>query len=644
MRIAPHGSWVSPLDARALTDARVDLGHPAADEGLAFWSETRSDQGGRTSVWCSNGGAARELTPDDYVRDSVHEYGGGAWAVRGGVLVYSTFPSNQVWALDVATGERRPLTTDSALRYAAFDVHPECGLVLAVREDHRTSDLDCVNTIVALRLGGEPGEGTVVASGADFYGAPVLSEAGRLAWVEWDHPNMPWDSTRLMVGRLAGESVEGARQVAGSPTSAPCYPRWRGEEVVFLDDPSGFWNFYAADAAGAVTRLNADDADFCGPAWVLDPAFVPLADGRLACVRYSGGRGVPGLLRDGSFTPLAGAEHVGGAVVGGNAGRLVLLLRHADRPATLETWDAASGRLTPLVEPTVPPLPADYVSVPRSITWTGPQGEVQGFYYPPASPDFAAPAGSLPPLKVLSHGGPTGAASPWFSLAKQYWTTRGWAILDVNYGGSALFGRAYRERLRGNWGVVDVRDCADGVRALVASGLADAAQVAIEGGSAGGFTTLAALTSTDAFAAGRSLYGIGDLALLARETHKFESRYLFGLLGGSPDEVPEVYAERSPINHLDRLSCPMLIEQGADDRVVPPDQAVAMADAVRAKGLPVALVIYPGEGHGFRRAENIQASTEAAASFYGQVFGFDVPGVPVLTIENLRRSPSASAD
>lgn len=640
MRIAPYGSWTSPLAARALTAARVDRGDPTLDGGVAHWTETRSEEGGRTSVWRSDAVGAVELTPGEYVRTTVHEYGGGAWAVRAGVLVYSTFPSGAVFVRDAAG--RRPLVAVEGLRYAAFEVHPDRGLVLAVREDHRASDLDCVNTLVALDLGTDNADGgRVLASGADFYGPPTLSADGRLAWIEWDQPNMPWDATRLMLGRLAGGTLAGVHQVAGTPDSAPCHPTWSGSNLVFCDDRSGFWNLHVLDAAGADRPLTTGDHDHCGPMWQLTRALVPLEDGRVACVRHHAGSGTPGLVDpDGTFTPLL-AEPVAGASLGGGGRDLLVLAQRLDRPATLLRWSAETGALTSVVAQEDAPLPPDYVSLPRPLTWAGPQGEVHAFYHPPRNPGFTAPEGTLPPLKVLSHGGPTGAAWPGFQLARQYWTSRGWAVLDVNYGGSALFGRAYRERLKGQWGVVDVRDCVDAARAAVAAGLADPGRIAIEGGSAGGFTTLAALTASDVFAAGHSLYGIADLELLARETHKFESRYLDGLLGGGPDEVPGVYAERSPLNRLDRLTCPILLQQGTEDRVVPPSQAHALADAARALGLPLALVLYDGEGHGFRRADNIVASVEAAESFFGQVFGFPTPGVPVLPVENLNAVPPA---
>ncbi len=634
MPVAPYGSWSSPLAARALTAARVDRGDPTLDGGVAHWTETRSEEGGRTSVWRLDGDTPVELTPGDNVRTTVHEYGGGAWAVRDGVLVYSTFPSGAVFVLDAAG--RRPLVAVAGLRFAAFEVHPERGLVVAVREDHRTSDLDCVNTLVALDLDGDNTDGgRVLAAGADFYGPPTLAADGRLAWVEWDHPNMPWDATRLMTGRLDGPAPTGVRQVAGTPDSAPCYPAWCGDDLVFCDDRSGFWNLYALDAAGAERRLTGDDHDYCGPAWQLTRDLSPLADGRVACVRYAGGVGTPGLVGgDGRFVPLL-SEPVAGASLGTDGHDLAVLVQRLDRPATLERWSAATGTLSPVVAGEDAPLPAAFVSPARPLTWTGPQGEVHAFYFPPANPAFTAPEGTRPPLRVLSHGGPTGAAHAGYQLARQYWTSRGWAVLDVNYGGSALFGRAYRERLRGQWGVVDVRDCVDAAQTAVAAGLAHPGMLAIEGGSAGGYTTLAALTASDVFSAGHSLYGIADLALLARETHKFESRYLDGLLGGGPDDVPAVYAERSPLSRLDRLNCPILVQQGREDRVVPPSQAVALADAARRRGLPLALVLYDGEGHGFRRAENIVASVEAAESFFGQVFGFPTPGVPRLPIENL---------
>lgn len=633
--VAPYGSWTSSISIEAITAGQVGLGGPDVEDGVVYWTESRASEGGRTGLWrLAPGGEPVELTPDRYVRSMVHEYGGKAWAVRDGVVVYSTIPDHQCFVL--RDGTCSPLTApNNLLRYGDFEVHPALGLVLAVREDHRASDLDCVNEIVVLRLDGDnPDGGTVLATGADFYAAPRLSPDGVLAWVEWDHPNMPWDSTRLMSAPLevTGPRLGATRQIAGTATSAPCFPGWVGPDLIFLDDPSGFWNFYR-DRAGEVQRLHDDDRDFCAPAWQFGTAWTALDDGRIVCTPYDGGRQLLGALVGDRFEPWR--DDVSSALVGGDGALVAALISHPDRPTTLEVRDP-DGTWRELRSATASAPDAAAVSIGESRTWDGPDGVVQAWYYPPTNPDFAAPDGELPPLKVLSHGGPTGVSTDALRLERQYWTSRGWAILDVNYGGSAAFGRAYRERLQGTWGVTDVRDCAAGAQAMVDAGLADPARLAIEGGSAGGYTTLAALTSVDTFTAGNCLYGIGDLDALVRTTHKFESRYLLGLIGGTPDEVPELYAERSPINHLDRLSCPMLIQQGEEDRIVPPEQAELMAEAVRAKGLPEALLMFADEGHGFRRAETIRASTEGALSFFGQVFGYEPPGVPVLPVENLR--------
>lgn len=633
---APAGSWKSEITVEMITAGSVRLDTAALDGTDTYWTEARADQGGRVALWrLAADGTRTEVTPEHNVRSMVHEYGGSAWAVRDGVVVHSSLPSHQCFA--IVDGQQRPLTpADAGLRYAAFEIHPERNLVLAVREDHRESDLDCTSTVVTLRLDSDNADGgTVLCSGADFYASPTLSPEGRLAWVEWDHPSMPWDATRLMVARLHDDLTLGKhKQRAGTATSAPGYPLWVGEELYFLDDPDGWWNLYRARGKD-VERVTTPDAhDWAYPHWVFHRELVALDGGRIACRRYVDGVGQLVIVQpDGTWAPVRGAATE--LTLAGSGETLVAVVSYADRPDEVARHDLATGTWTTLRTSADLALGPEWISVPQQRTWESDYGPVYAWYYPPTNPGYRLPDGELPPLKVLSHGGPTGFAQPVLKLDRQYWTSRGWAVLDVNYGGSAGYGRAYRERLQGRWGVLDVTDCADGARAVVAAGLADPKRLAIEGGSAGGFTTLAALTSTDTFAAGNSLYGIGDLVMLASDTHKFESRYVDGLVGGTPQEVPEVYAERSPVNHLDRLSCPMLIQQGADDKVVPPSQATAMADAVRAKGLPVALRIYEGEGHGFRRAETIQASLEGALSFFGQVFGYEPAGVPPIAVENL---------
>lgn len=634
MSPTPYGAWTSPIAPDALTTGALGLEPGPIEAGVAYWSQSRPDEGGRTSLWCQDAqGHRRELTPGLDVHSTVHEYGGTAWAVRDGMVIAQTAPAQQVVLL--RDGATRELTeADCGLRFADFDLHPELGLALAVREDHRAEGRECRNEIVALRLDGDNSDGgRVLCSGADFYAAPRLSADGRLAWIEWDHPNMPWDHTRLRVASLDADALTlgQARLVAGGD-SAPSHPVWRGEELLFVDDASGFWNFYAL-RAGEVARLNDDEHDYCRPPWVFEEAFVALPDGRIACAREQDGLEQLGWLdADGVFTP--DSRETSGVSLRGGDGEVMALLEWPDRAPTLERI-APDGMIEVLARGFELELDPASISAGQSRRWHSPDGEVQAWFYPPRNAAAEAPEGERPPLRVLVHGGPTGMTTNGLRLAVQFWTTRGFAVLDVNYGGSGGFGRAYRERLRGQWGVVDVRDCVDGARELASAGLVDPERMAIEGRSAGGYTTLAALTMTDAFSAGNSLYGIADLAVLAGDTHKFESRYTDGLIGGTPDEVPEIYAARSPLEHLDGLNCPMLIQQGTADRVVPPNQATLMADAVRAKGLPVALVMFDGEGHGWRRAETIVASLEAGLSFYGQVFGFEPAGVARLEVENL---------
>ena len=621
--VAPYGTWTSPITAELLTADSVTLGAPQLDGGALYWTQARASDGGRTTLLRDG----QELTPDHYLRSRVHEYGGGAWHVRDGVVVFSDFPSDVLYRLDPGRPPQQITPTGSGLRYADLRVHPGRDLVLAVREDHR-GDGEAVNTIVALRLNApNPDGGTVLCQGADFYASPELAADGRLAWVEWEHPNMPWDHTRLRVGLLAADHVQDATVVAGRSGEAPMAPAWCDDGLVFLTDRSGYWNFYRADRDGAVTRLHEDDHDFAGPAWTLGAGeYVLLPDRRIVAGQFDGGRmHLVVVDLDGRVSVLDPAPvSIGGFSIDGD--RLAMLQAYPDRPSAIVTvptelvGEKDATTVTTVTTASALKLPAGTVSAPESVSWDGPDGPVQAWYYRPTSADQVAPEGDLPPVITLSHGGPTGLSTPDLNLVKQFWTSRGFAVVDVNYGGSAGFGRAYRQRLAGRWGEVDVRDCADAARVLVDRGLADPRRLVIMGGSAGGYTTLRALTATDVFSLGISLYGVGDLGALAQDTHKFESRYLDGLVGPWP-EAKGIYAERSPINHIDQLCCPMLILHGADDKVVPPSQARQMAEAVAANGLACQLIIFDGEGHGFRKAENIQRTYTAALEFCRRTFG-----------------------
>ncbi len=667
MTTAPYGSWTSPVTVDQLTSASVGLSEVRVDGDHLYWLESRADQEGRTSVWRAPwaGGDAVEVTPPAAnVRTRVHEYGGGAYAVQAGTLVYTELSDGRVYR--VVDGLAEALTPTGAFRFADLRVHPDLGLVLAVREDH-SAEGEAVNTIVALDLagagasggplsGGSASTGTVLCSGADFFATPELSPDGRLAWVQWDHPAMPWDATALRVGVLAGDAATGwhvadATTVAGGPEVSAVDPRWTPDgTLVFVDDRSGWWNLYAwGDGESAARALHPTDAEFTQPAWVLGQTpYVVLDDDQLLCTVNRSGSESVALLRPstGELTPVT-AEGTGAQDLAAGPGGAAAVLTCPDRPTELAVFDLTGPDLTSpdLTSPDAGwtvrrrssslELPADALSLAQSVSWPSALGEVHGFYYPPTNPAYTAPDGDRPPLITLSHGGPTAFSPPSLRLAYQFWTSRGYAILDVNYGGSTGYGRAYRERLQGRWGLVDVADCADGALALGARGLAHPDQLVVKGGSAGGYTTLRALTATTVFAAGISQYGIGDLEALALDTHKFESRYLDGLVGPYP-EARDVYTERSPLSHVDALAAPILLLQGTEDKVVPPAQAEGMADAARRKGLPVALLMFEGEGHGFRRADSIRRSMDAQQCFLGRLFGF-TPADPVepVEIENL---------
>lgn len=622
MMTSGYGSWRSPVSPADLTAAALRLSPGIIDNGVRYWTEGHPEDGGRVSLWRQVPGApATQFTdPGVNIRTTVNEYGGGDWTVVDGLVAYSTAPDGAVW-LQGTEGPARRLAPGEGYRYAALSLAPAEGLLLAVREDHQAPG-EPPQTIVALDLDGENLDGgRVLVSGADFYAHPSLNAAGQLAWAEWRHPHMPWDQACVAVAPL----TDPARriEVESRPGVSALYPAWAPDgALLYLSDDNGFWNFRRWHD-GQVVDLWPASADFCGPLWTLGPVPYTVIDAtRVGCTWLVDGFAHLGVL-DFASTPRLDELVVPAvsASVAGGGGRCLAVLGFADRPSELVDLDWESGTWHGVQRAGLPPVAALAISPARPVTWNSPDGPVHGWFYPPTNESFRAPAAELPPVQVWTHGGPTGFAGPEFNLAVQFWTSRGIGILDVNYSGSSGYGRAYRERLRGNWGLSDVRDCVLGVQSLVAAGLADPARLSIRGGSAGGYTTLAALTGTDVFAAGVSLYGIGDLETLATDDHKFESRYLDGLVGPYP-QARETYRERSPIHHLDRLRCPMLILQGADDRVVAPTQATAMAEAVAAKGLPVRLRIFEGEGHGFRRAETIIEVAELALAFLAEVHGF----------------------
>ena len=597
----------------------------ATDEAV-FWLATIAADDGRATVRRLKDGEVVDLTPDAAVRSRAMEYGGGAFAVDGSSLAYCDDRTRRVWLLH--DGTARPITPEGGLNvYGGLVLSLEDGVVLAVREDHSASP-EPRTEIVALTLGGDNADGgRVLATGADFY-ASIALHRGRIAWQQWNHPDMSWDTSALWRASLADPSD--AAPVFSKDGVSAGYPMWcESGRLAFVSDESGFWN-WRIEGRGSL----AIERDCSRPLWVLNPAAAACLPGdRIATLCYVDGAGTLAIWdpATGALShPLPGTTDIESVASAG--GVLYAVAEWPDRGSSLVAIHP-DGAIEPLAGPTVP---EPDVAPAESIWCEGTEGQVQAWLYRPGAGLPKAPAGSeAPPVLVMTHGGPTSMATSSLDSTIQFWVSRGFAVLDVNYSGSTGFGRAYRDRLRGNWGLLDVSDTVAAVRAVTGRGLADPGRVAITGGSAGGYTTLASLTSTDVYAAGISRYGIGDLTTLVTDTHKAESRYPEGLIAPWP-AGRDVYEDRSPVNHLDRLSTPMLILQGTLDKVVPPSQAIQMADAVRAAGQPVALLMLEGEGHGFRAMATRRLALEAQVSFLEQVFAMaPSPDVPVLEIENL---------
>jgi dipeptidyl aminopeptidase/acylaminoacyl peptidase len=614
------GAWASPITAASLAEGGIGLADLRVAGGRLHWLETRPVEGGRLVIMTWDG-EARQLTPEGFnVRTRVHEYGGAPYVVAPGGIWFSHFRDQKLYWQ--APGAAPEALTPEGFRYADAIALPGGGLI-AVREDH-SDPAQVRNAIV--RLSGTAGPGQALYAEADFVAYPRLSPDGeRLAWIAWDFPAMPWDASRLYVAELGDVGLAGVRQVAGGDGISVLEPQWAADgTLTWISDESGFWNLYD-DRDGAPRPILPRRAEFAGPLWGLGQSnYALMADGRIvAAAREAGGETL--LVID----PIASAARPLNlpflaltSIQKLDEGRVAAIAYSASESAAVVVIDIASGAVEVVRRPSPSTVPAACVARAEPISFPSAGGRTaHALYYPPTNAAYAAPEGEKPPLIVQAHGGPTGAASSAFSLSNQFWTSRGFALVDVDYGGSSGYGRAYRQLLDGQWGIVDVEDVIAAARHLADAGLVDPKRIAIHGGSAGGFTVLAALSQSDVFAAGGDFYGVADLEALARDTHKFESRYLDGLIGPWP-EAKAVYDARSPINHLAGFSAPLLILQGAEDPIVPPNQAHMIRDALKAKGVPVACLEFDGEGHGFRRAENIIRAKEAELYFYCRVFGF----------------------
>jgi dipeptidyl aminopeptidase/acylaminoacyl peptidase len=634
MVASPYGFWTSPVTSDFVVADSIRFEQVALDGDVLYWSETQPQTKGRSFVYrMAKNGEPEPVTPDDEnsfsVRTRVHEYGGGSFAVSNGIVYFSNDADQRLYRQDVG-GQPRPITPSptaaaAGLRYADSVVDLRRDRLICVREAH-ARDAEAVTAIVSVDLPGVRPQRALV-SGANFYSTPRLNpEGNRLAWLSWNHPDMPWVATEVWVGDLGRDGeIEHARRVAGGPRESVFQPEWSPDgDLYFVSDRgSGWWNLYH-ERDGAIEPMAPMDAEFGRPQWQFGMSTYAFESAdRMICCFVRDGVWTLAVIHTGTKRfEVIPTEFTDIAQLRAAPGRAAFIGGSPSEPPALIDVDLGSGRSRVVRRASA--LLGDvrrYVSIPQPIAFPTEGGEIaHAFYYPPFSPEFAAPEGEKAPVLVKSHGGPTSAASGTLSLSTQYWTSRGVGVLDVNYRGSTGYGRAYRLRLERQWGIVDVEDCVAGARFLVENRNADPQRLMISGGSAGGYTTLCALTpeGEKTFSAGASYYGVSDLEALARDTHKFESRYLDWLIGPYPQDQ-KIYAERSPINRVDRLSAPVIFFQGAEDRVVPPNQTELMVEALKARGLPVGYFLFDGEQHGFRRAENIRRALDAELYFYAML-------------------------
>jgi len=627
--VAPYGAWRSPVTADLLAAGGVSLAYLHVEQGVVYWLEGRPLEGGRyVLVQRTPDGQIADVTPAGYnVRTMVHEYGGGAYIVYGSTVYFANFSDQRLYRQ--LPGELPlPITAEPpaprSQRYADLRITPDGRWLVCVRESHQ-SDGAVINELVALPADGST-EPHILTGGYDFYAAPRISPDGRqLAWLAWNNPQMPWDGTELWTATLSADmTLHAVRLVAGSTTESLFQPEWRADGVLyFISDRSNWWNLYreSADQIEAVAPIEAELGE---PHWTFDPIrYIFLNDGRIACLYSQNGLEYLGIIAPNSqqieriecdYTALHG--------LGTDGERLWLIGGSPTSGASVFALNLADGAITLVKQGLRTDVDPRFFSAPQPLEFPTENGQTaHAIFYPPTNPHYIAPTNEKPPLLVICHGGPTGATIAQLSLAVQFWTSRGIGVVDVNYGGSTGYGREYRERLKGNWGIVDVMDCINAARYLIDQGQADGKRVAIRGGSAGGYTTLRALTWQDFFAAGASYFGLAELETFVTDTHKFEARYLDGLIGAYPEQKA-LYFERSPVNFADQLNSPVILFQGLEDKIVPASQAEIMVEALATKGLPYAYLAFEGEQHGFRKAENIIRSAEAELYFYGQVFDF----------------------
>ena len=647
-KIAPYGSWKSPITSDLIVEGSVGLSQPSFNGDDIYWLEMRPKEAGRNVIIkrSATGTSVDVNQPPFNARTRVHEYGGGDYLVSNGIVCFSNFSDQRLYRQDEPGAMPQPLTAPGEMRYADSCIDQARNRLICVREDHTGEGIEAVNSIVSVNL--EPGNdhGTVLVEGNDFYSTPRISPDGsQLAWLTWNHPNMPWDGCELWVGEFAEDgSLSSTRWVAGGAAESIFQPEWSPDGVLyFASDRSGWWNLERITADGGIERVCQSKAELGMPQWVFGmSAYAFASPETIVCSHIDQGVSTFATIdtNTGKLTPID-CPYTDIQFLHAANGQAIFRGGSPTDVGAIVKFDLGTNQFETLRKSNDLETYPRYFSVPRAIEFPTEGGlTAHGFFYPPQNPDYRAPDNEKPPLIVKSHGGPTAAASTALSLSIQYWTSRGFAVLDVNYGGSTGYGRQYRERLNRKWGIVDVDDCVNGARYLAERGEVDGNRLIITGGSAGGYTTLGALTFRKVFKAGASHFGISNLESMARDTHKYESQYLTGLLGPYPQRK-DIYFDRSPINFPERLSCPVIFFQGLEDKVVPPDQAETMVDAIREKGIPVSYVAFAGEQHGFRQAKNIKRALDGELYFYSKVFRFELaePVEPV-EIENLSRGSS----
>ncbi|KAA8537709.1 hypothetical protein F0562_027301 [Nyssa sinensis] len=646
---APYGSWKSPITADVVSGGEKRLGGSAVDaHGRLFWLESRPTESGRAVLVREPekpGDEPIDITPKEFAVWTVaQEYGGGAFKISGDTVIFSNYEDQRLYkqSIECTDSSPVPLTRDYGgpiVCYAdgVFDLR--FNRYVTVREDRRENSLNPTTTIISIDLSNTNiQEPKILVDGNDFYAFPRMDPKGeRIAWIEWGHPNMPWDKSELWVGYISenGDVYKRICVAGGDHTlvESPTEPKWspKGELFFITDRESGFWNLYKwNESDNEVLPVYSLDAEFARPLWVFGMnsyEFIQSCEQKnlIACSYRQNGRSFLGILDDVQSTvslldiPFTDINNIalgfhGLYIEGASAvhplsiAKVTLDDQKSKAVDFMILWSSSpdSSKYKP------------YFSLPELIEFPTevPGQNAYAYFYPPTNPIYQASGEERPPLLLKSHGGPTAETRGILNLSIQYWTSRGWAFVDVNYGGSSGYGREYRERLLRRWGIVDVNDCCSCAQFLVDNGKVDGERLCITGGSAGGYTTLASLAFRETFKAGASLYGVADLNLLRAETHKFESHYLDNLVGSESD-----YFQRSPINFVDKFSCPIILFQGLEDKVVPPDQARKIYLALKEKGLPVALVEYEGEKHGFRKAENIKFTLEQQMVFFARLVG-----------------------